>query len=174
MTWAMIRIFFKQRERRIYILIIILHGWIFLKKTMEADSTCRLCVIILCMQNGTMQEPLGKQHFPVQRGDWQWYRKQLRCSSCSSSQSASSSSHGTVWGSHIHLRISHGPRPPRHFTSSKVQLSLTVCAGAQLSFSGEFCSGEDSLPQLRSGPIHVLRRLRRSLTGGKIEGKKQM
>lgn len=141
---------------------------------MEADSTCRLCVIILCMQNGTMREPLGKQHFPVQRGDWQWYRKQLRYSSCSSSQSASSSSHGTVWGSHIHLRISHGPRPPRHFTSSKVQLSLTVCAGAQLSFSGEFCSGEDSLPQLRSGPIHVLRRLRRSLTGGKIDGKKQM
>lgn len=130
---------------------------------MEADSTCRLCVIILCMQNGTMREPLGKQHFPVQRGDWQWYRKQLRYSSCSSSQSASSSSHGTVWGSHIHLRISHGPRPPRHFTSSKVQLSLTVCAGAQLSFSGEFCSGEDSLPQLRSGPIHVLRWLRRSL-----------
>lgn len=149
-------------------------GGFLKKKTMEADSTCRLCVIILCMQNGTMREPLGKQHFPVQRGDWQWYRKQLRCSSCSSSQSASSSSHGTVWGSHIHLRISHGPRPPRHFTSSKVQLSLTVCAGAQLSFSGEFCSGEDSLPQLRSGPIHVLRRLRRSLTGGKIEGKKQM
>lgn len=147
----------------------------FFKKNMEADSTCRLCVIILCMQNGTMREPIGKQHFPVQRGDWQWYRKQLRYSSCSSSQSASSSSsHRTVWGSHIHLRISHGPRPPRHLTSSKVQLSLTVCAGAQLSFSGEFCSGEDSLPQLWSGPIHVLRWLRRSLTGGKIEGKKQV
>lgn len=89
--------------------------------------------------------------------------KQLRDSSCSSSQSASSSSHGTVWGSHIQLRISHGPRPPRHLTSSKVQLSLTVCARAQLSSSGEFCSGEDSLPQLRPGPSHVLRWLRRSL-----------
>lgn len=90
--------------------------------------------------------------------------KQLRQSSCSSSLSASNSTHRTVWALHIHL-LTTGPRTqaPRHLASFKVPLILTMCAGLRSSSSEEFCSGGSSLPSLCSGPIPVLRWLPLSL-----------
>lgn len=56
-------------------------------KNICADYICCLWIITRCMQNEIMQVSIGKwTHFQVQKGDWQWYRKQLKQSSCSSSQ----------------------------------------------------------------------------------------
>ena len=82
MTWAMIITLQKRIEFRLY-LPFCMDGSL---KNICADYICCLWIITGCMQNEIMQVSIGKEHFQVQKGDWQWYRKQLKQSSCSSSQ----------------------------------------------------------------------------------------
>ena len=62
-------------------------------KNICADYICCLWIITGCMQNEIMQVSIGKEHFQVQKGDWQWYRKQLKQSSCSSEKCSKQQQH---------------------------------------------------------------------------------
>lgn len=115
-------------------------------KNIDADSIGCLFVITLCMQNETPREPMGKQHFPVQGGDQQWWRKAAE-TEFMQFFTVSKQQHPQDGVGFSHPSAG-GPRTqaPRHLESFKVPLTLTVCAGVRPSSSEEFCSGGSSLP----------------------------